>query len=112
MRLLSVGGSASSVRMKPMDKRILITKVVANTHERIARSGKFKVALLRTGTWLPADGSCDSEVSLQGLNFTYKDIITPIALEAYRKESEAQAAIEYAERQAAMKLVEEGNSLS
>ena len=95
------------MRMKPMDKRILITKVVANTHERIARSGKFKVAFLRTGTWLPADGSGDSEVSLQGVNFTYKDIITPMALETQRKESEAQAAMEEAERQAAMKLIEE-----
>ena len=65
--------------MKPMAKRILITKIVAETHERLARNRIFHRAFIRAGTFLPSDGSADCEVNLQGVEFEYKDVTTPAA---------------------------------
>ena len=50
MRLIQKCDGASPSRMKPMEKRILITKVVAETHERLAQAGTFKRSFLATGT--------------------------------------------------------------
>ena len=50
MELLRDRNGESPKRMKPLDKRVLITKIVAETHERLARAGFFKRAFLATGT--------------------------------------------------------------
>ena len=107
MRILRDSKGSSNIRMKPMAKRILITKVVAATHERLARSGIFRRAFIRAGTWLPRDRSADSEVCLQGVDFKYDEVITSAGVEARRKEFEAQAAEAEALRKAAIKLEEE-----
>ena len=107
MKLITESDGASSIKMKPMDKRVLITKVVADTHERLARSGIFKKAFLGTGTWLPVDGSADTEVRLQGVDMKYEDVITPEAIEAHRKKLEDHEAEKDAEKKAAGKLAEE-----
>ena len=107
MKLLRESEGASSFRMKPIDKRVLITKIVGNTHERLARSGIFKNAFLRTGTWLPTDGSADAEFCLQGVDLKYTDVITVEKVEAHRKKCEEQAAKEDAEKKAAVKAMEE-----
>ena len=54
--------------MKPLEKRVLITKIVADTHERLALSGAFERAFIATGTWLPVDHSADTQVDLQVVN--------------------------------------------
>ena len=59
----------SLIRMEPMAKRILITKIVADTHERLARSPTFQRAFIRAGTYLPSDRSADCGVNLQGVEF-------------------------------------------
>ena len=96
--------------MKPMAKRILITKVVAATHERIARKGIFRRAFIRAGTWLPIDRSADSKVSLQGVDFKYDDAITTAAVEAHKKDFDARVAEAEAMRKATKKLAEEKES--
>jgi hypothetical protein len=63
------------------EKRILITKVVADTHERLAKANVFKRAFIATGTYMPiehllaADGGqnspVDKEVLLQGMEKEY-----------------------------------------
>ena len=50
MQLIQKCDGGSPSRMKPMEKRILITKVVAETHERLALAGAFKRSFLATGT--------------------------------------------------------------
>ena len=50
MRLLANNSGATTARMKPLAKRVLITKVVADTHERLARCGAFRRSFVATGT--------------------------------------------------------------
>ena len=50
MLLLSNNDGATTVRMKPLAKRVLITKVVADTHERLARNCAFTRSFVDTGT--------------------------------------------------------------
>ena len=83
--MMSEDKGGSKTRMTPLEKGVLITRVVADTHERLARSGSFKRAFLTTGTWLPRDHSGDSEVSLQGVNMRYQDVITQAGIEEHRK---------------------------
>ena len=81
------------VRPEPMtaaERRILITKSVANTHDRLWRTGMFTRAFIATGTWLPINhlvldmtyhgpqaGKSDVEVSLQGLpEYNYQKLVT------------------------------------
>ena len=78
-------GGQSSLKLPAMMKRIIITKAVADTHEFLARNGGFKRAFTATGTWLPIDHSADDEVSLQGVDFVYKDICTSEAIENQKK---------------------------
>ena len=50
MRLLKQNEGAPTVRKKPLHMRVLITKLVADTHERLARSGVFEISFVATGT--------------------------------------------------------------
>ena len=50
MRLIREKANPASLRMKPLEKRVLITKIVADTHERLAREGAFRRAFLGTGS--------------------------------------------------------------
>ena len=78
MRKIRENQRALTTRVKPMFQRVLITKVVAETHERLARNGAFKRAFLATGTWLPNEHYADSQVDLQGVDMKYEDHITPV----------------------------------
>ena len=57
-----------------------------------------------TGTWLPIDHSADNEVSLQGVDFVYKDVITKEALETHKKKLEVLKAEKEAEIQKKAKI--------
>ena len=50
VELINENKGESLPRIKPLQKRVLITKIVADTHERLARSGSFRRAFLATGT--------------------------------------------------------------
>ena len=106
MRLLKVDGETASTRLTPSAKRILITKTVGETHERLARSGVFGKAFL-AGTWLPSNRSADHEVRLQGVKMNYSKVITLEAVEAHQKIVQEREAREEAQRKAAKKLAEE-----
>ena len=97
-------GGQSSLKLPAMMKRIIITKAVADTHEFLARNGGFKRAFIATGTWLPMDHSADDEVSLQGVDFVYKDICTSEAIEIYKKKLESLKAEKEAEEQKKAKI--------
>ena len=62
--------------MNPLEKRVLITNIVAETHAQLARSGAFRKAFVATGTWLAPDHSDDAKVNLEGVKFNFKEIIT------------------------------------
>ena len=59
------------VRPEPMtadEKRILITKAVANTHELLWSTDKFHRAFIATGTWMPVQHLVpDIDVAAPGL---------------------------------------------
>ena len=107
MRLLRGEGETASTRLTPSTKRILITKTVGETHERLARSGVFGKAFLGAGTWLPSNHSADHEVRLQGVKMNYGKVITLEAVEAHQKIVQEREAREEAQRKAAKKLAEE-----
>ena len=89
-RMWAAGPGNRPEPMTNAERRILITKSVANTHDRLWRTGMFKRVFIATGTWLPIDhlildmsyqgvqkGKADLEVSLQGLpEYDYKELIT------------------------------------
>ena len=107
MKKIRENQGALTTRLKPLDKRVLVTKVVGETHERLARNGAFKRAFLATGTWLPNDHSADSQVDLQGVDMKYEDHITPGLIEEHRKKVEEVEAKAEAEKRAAIKVAEE-----
>ena len=107
MRLIRKNKEATSIKMKPLEKRVLITKIVAETHERLARDGVFKRAFLATGTQLPNDRSADSEVDLQGVNMKYEEVITSEMVEKHMRTIEEREAKEKADQVAAIKLAQE-----
>ena len=112
MGLIKGQKAGSSMRMTPMKKRILITKVVAKTHDRLARTGIFHRAFVATGSQLPKQ-SAGSEVGLQGVDFKYDDEITAKAVQDYRNVIEAKEVQEAADRKEAARLLEEkSNALS
>ena len=99
--------------MSAMEKRICITKVVANTHEALAKAGAFRRAFIATGTWLPLDRSVTDDVSLQGVDFEYEAVCTPESIEAHRKEIERlKAEKEEEDRKAAELEKERMNALA
>ena len=107
MRLIEKNEGASSVKLKPMVKRVLITKIVADTHERLAANGSFERAFLATGTWIPKDLSGDSVVDLQGVDMKYEHHITPEKITDHRRKVEEAEAKEQEIRKAAIRKVEE-----
>ena len=107
VELINENKGESLPRIKPLQKRVLITKIVADTHERLARSGSFRRAFLATGTWLATDHSVDSEVDLQGVDFNYKEVISLKAIEDHQNKVEAQEAKVEQEKNAKIKLAEE-----
>ena len=50
MKILRNGKGFESTRMTPLAKRVLITKSVADTHERLAKSNSFVRSFIATGT--------------------------------------------------------------
>ena len=100
--------------MSAMEKRICITKVVADTHEALAKAaGVFRRAVIATGTWLPLDRSVTDDVSLQGVDFEYEAVCTPESIEAHRKEIERlKAEKEEEDRKAAELEKERMNALA
>ena len=107
MQLLRGEGGTATTRLTPSAKRILITKTVGETHERLARSGVFGKAFLGAGTWLPSNRSADHGVRLQGVKMNYGEVITLEAVEAHQKIVQEREAREEAQRKAAKKLAEE-----
>lgn len=84
-------------------KRILITKILADKHEELAATDTFFNAFIRTGTWLPLDGSMDHLVKIQGLpEYDYRLVITPervrAHIESLRIEADKQTAVDAAAR--------------
>lgn len=85
------------------EKRILITKVVAEEHERLASLLTFKRAFLATGTWMPienllaadgaANGSADLEVSLQGMekDYDYRTLCSRAEVFSYKAKADEEA---------------------
>ena len=98
MRLIKENKGKSLPRIKPLAKRVHITKIVAHTHGRLAGSGVFTRAFLATGTWLPTDHSADDQVDLQGVIFDYKEVVTPEAIGDHAMIVEAQEAKAEVER--------------
>ena len=78
------------VHMTAMDKRILITKAIAEAHERLAKKGAFRRAFIATGTQLPADELSGSSIDLQGLSLDYKTICSASAVEAHKRVMEEE----------------------
>ena len=107
MRLLKQNDGAPTVRMKPLQKRVLITKLVADTHARLSRSGVFERSFIATGTWLPPDPSAGSQVALQGVSMKYDDHITPEKVTDHRRKVEEAELEEAAIRRAAIRKTEE-----
>ena len=107
MQLMRESEGSDIFRMKPLEKRVLMTKIVADTHERLARNGTFERAFVATGTWLPLDHSADTKVDLQGVNIKYEHIITPIAIEAHRKLCEEKKLKEDAEQEKRKRIAKE-----
>ena len=107
MRLIKKNEGASNVKLKPMVKRVLLTKIVADTHERLAANGSFERAFLATGTWIPEDRSGESVVNLQGVNMKYEHHITPGKISDHCKKVEEAEAKEEEIRKAAVRKVKE-----
>ena len=102
------------VHMTAMDKRILITKAIAEAHERLAKKGAFRRAFIATGTQLPADELSGSGVDLQGLSFDYKTFCSTSAVEAHKRvveeekrKAEAEKAKIEAEKIPSLRKIEE-----
>ena len=107
MRLIRENKGTDSTRMKPLEKRVLITNIVAETHAKIARSGAFRKAFVATGTWLAPDHSDDAKVHLEGVKFNFKEIITQKSVSEHQKKIEIQKAREELVRREAVKYAEE-----
>jgi hypothetical protein len=57
------------------EKRILITKIIADKHEEVLAGGGAERAFIATGTWMPLDHSRDHEVELQGCDeYKYAEV--------------------------------------
>ena len=60
-----------------------------------------------TGMWLPTDNSSDSEVSLQGVDFKYRDICTASAIEEHKDKLESLRAEKEIEEKKIAQLAED-----
>ena len=89
MRIIRNSNGSSALTMPPLEKRVLITKTVADTHQRLAKSGAFRRSFIATGTWLPDNQSC-LNVRLQGLEINYRKICTLEAVNAHKKVVQAE----------------------
>ena len=50
MELIRLAKDAKMLRMSAMERRIIITKAVAEIRERLAKSGEFRRSFIATGT--------------------------------------------------------------
>ena len=50
MKKLRLASDNKMVRLSAMERRIVITKAVAETHERLAKKGAFRRSFIATGT--------------------------------------------------------------
>ena len=107
MRLIRENKGTDSTRMNPLEKRVLTTKIVAETHEQLARSGAFRKAFVATGTWLAPDHSDDAKVNLEGVKFNFKEIVTQELVKKHQKKIELQKAQEELLRRESVKAAEE-----
>ena len=102
--MLKQNDGAPTVRMKPWHKRVLITKLIPDTHDRLARSGVFERSFVANG---PSDPSPGSQVDLEGVSMKYDDHITPANVTDHRRKVEEAVLEEAANRRAAIKKIEE-----
>ena len=107
MELLRAEKQPTNTRLSAMEKRIIITKAVAETHYRLARNGSFRGAFISTGSWLPADRSADVQVNLQGVQFDYKAICSQSAVEKHKLVRKAEEDARQAKRDEAARELEE-----
>ena len=107
MKKIREGKNPATEGLSPAKKRILITRAVADTHERLAQSNAFRRSFIATGTWLPNDRSAGRQVCLQGVKFDYQGVCTPAAIEAHRCALEAEKTRKQAELEAAARIREE-----
>ena len=90
------------------EKRILITKIIADKHEQVLASGGCERAFIATGTWMPIDHSRDHEVELQGCpEYKYAEACTAANVAARQAKLATQAAAERAGREAEEKKIAE-----
>lgn len=107
MRMLRERGEESSIRMKPIDKRVLITKVIADTHDSLARAAVFKRSFLATGTQLPPDRSLNCDVDLHGVDFKYENVVTQAAVDEHQSIVEVRQSEERAAKMEVARLADE-----
>ncbi len=102
-------------------KRILITKSVADCHDKLARRQKFERAFVATGTYLPVDhvygttsAKQDHEVTLQGLekDYNYQTVCTAVAIKAKIKEIKEQEESEKKAKEKTLKQKQERDAMS
>ena len=89
------------------EKRVLITKLIAEKHEELLQTGAFERAFIATGCWMPLDGSRDAEVDLQGVSdYKYAEVCTPSNINKRAAELEAERDKEKAKRAQELKAQE------
>ena len=107
MKCLRENKKLDKLKLTPLQKRILITKAVAETHHSLARSGAFKRAFIATGTWMPSEHSAEEEVSLQGVRIDYMALCNKAAIENHKKKLDSLEAERTAKMLEAKRLAEE-----
>ena len=88
-RIRNANGLEKS-RITPFEKRVLITKVVADTHERLSKTSAFRRSFIATATWMSSHYYSKSTVSLQGIKYEYTSVCSPEAIEAHKSVVEAE----------------------
>ena len=97
---------SKSPHLSAMEKRILITKAVAEKHELLAKSGAFRRAFIATGTQI-TNQSAEKEVKLQGLEYDYRAVCSQSEIYRHKSVIEADKAIEEAKRIEAIRIRDE-----
>ena len=93
--LVRVSKESKTTRLSAMEKRILITKAVAEKHELMAKSGAFKRAFIATGTQI-TNQSAENEVKLKGLEFDYRAVCSQSEIDRHKSVIEAEKAVDEA----------------
>ena len=89
MSIITNSNGSRALTLSPLEKRVLISKTVADTHQRLGKSGAFRRSFIATGTWLPDHKSC-LNVRLQGLEINYRNICTLEAVNAHKRVVQAE----------------------